>query len=209
MRHLVAGAISLTVLWGSGADPLAQQKPPATPPAKPAATKPEKPTNPDLAVSAPRGSKLTGPEQLARAEKSVASIRTTLTTVLRLLATARREKDLVRLNCVREKLISVKGLLRVGEQASVTLQEAVSRGDPDMAGYEFQRIGLAKTKATQIGIEAKSCVGEVAVYTGPVQMVVDIDPEIPRRDPTLLTRPDLVPQTLPNLGRPFALSPAF
>ena len=50
-------------------------------------------------------------------------MRAILTKVLKHLQGARDERDVVKLNCVNEKLTAVKGLLKIAEQADVGLQE--------------------------------------------------------------------------------------
>ena len=47
--------------------------------------------------------------------------------VLKSLEEARSEKDVLKLNCVNEKLTQIKGLLRVVQQSDVSLQEAVAK----------------------------------------------------------------------------------
>lgn len=158
-------------------------------------------------TSVARPPRLSNRERIAESDRALAAMRSVLRKTLEIEQIARREKDVIRLNCVREKLTAVKGLLRVAEQASVALQEAAARADEEAAHYEFQRIGLAATKVRQIGAEAQGCVGEVAIYTGPVQVVVDIDPEIPPKDPTVLVNPRPRLDDYPTLDRPQALSP--
>ena len=154
--------------------------------------------------------KLSNAERARETDRHIATMKTFLTKSIDISGAARRDKDVVRLNCIQEKITALKALLRVGEQASVAVQEAVSRNEADTANYELQRVRLASAKAQQMSAEANSCVGEVAVYTGPVQMVVETDPDLPRKDPTLAREPvNRVEQfPMPNLlDRPQALSP--
>jgi hypothetical protein len=156
---------------------------------------------------AEKGAKLTHPERQKQADKALMALRKALKEVFDMEQTARREKDIVRLNCLREKSTALKGLLRVAEQAVVGLEEAAIRNEEETANYEFQRIGLAASKAGQIRTEAMSCVGEVAVYTGPVQVILEVDPSIPPKDPTELPNPVPRIDHYPALDRPQALSP--
>src|SRR5450432_4101296 len=68
-------------------------------------------------------------QKISRSATDVAQMRATLKVVLGKLEEARNTKDVVKLNCVNEKLTQVKGLLRISEQSDVALQEAVSQGE--------------------------------------------------------------------------------
>jgi hypothetical protein len=190
---VVAGIAGILLLAGGS---LAQEQPPK----KAEAEKP-------VELTVEKAPKLTHQQRQQEADKALAAIRKSLKEVFDMEQTARQEKDIVRLNCLREKSTALKGLLRVAEQAVVGLQEAVTRNEEDTAQYEFQRIGLAASKAAQIRTEAVSCVGEVAVYTGPVQLILEVDPSIPPRDPTELPNPVPRIDLYPALDRPQALSP--
>ena len=54
-------------------------------------------------------------------------MREILSRVLKHLEEAREERDVIKLNCVNEKLTAIKGLLKISEQADVSMQEALAR----------------------------------------------------------------------------------
>ncbi|MFN7134517.1 MAG: hypothetical protein ACK4N5_20735, partial [Myxococcales bacterium] len=70
---------------------------------------------------------LSDKEKLSRSTEYLAQMRQGLKIVLGKLEEARDSKDVVKLNCVNEKLTNIKGLLRISEQADVSLQEAVAK----------------------------------------------------------------------------------
>jgi hypothetical protein len=74
---------------------------------------------------------------------------------------ARAEKDVVKLNCVNEKLTQVKGLIKVAEQADIALHEALTAKDP-AADSEFTKIGIAKSKVDALKGDAEQCIGQLA-----------------------------------------------
>jgi hypothetical protein len=195
MRRLPAALVlfaATLVAAGLGA----QEKPPvAKPPPKPG----EKP----LEVAVPR---LTNEERLKQAEKHLTAMREGLRRVLAIQESARREKDIIRLTCVNDKLVPIKGLLRIAEQSAVALQDAINAKNETAAHHEYVKIDLAASKVGQLVIEANACVGETAVYTGPIDVKVILDPDIPPRDPTDIADPQLPVDLLP-LIRPAALSP--
>jgi hypothetical protein len=110
-----------------------------------------------------------------RGEESAAHLarmREVLGQVLKHLEEAREKRDVIKLNCVNEKLTAVKGLLKVSEQADVTMQEAVARRDDEASSHEFRKIAIARGKIEQLLAESEACVGELSVYSGDTQVEV-------------------------------------
>lgn len=99
---------------------------------------------------------------------------------------ARQAKDVIKLNCVNEKLTAVKGLLKMSEQADVAMQEALARRDEETSRDEYDKITIARGKVDQLLSESEACVGELSVYTGDtiVEMVGGDTGEIPSPPPT-------------------------
>jgi phage I-like protein len=136
------------------------------------------------AAQQPARPSLSGPEMLDRADKDVASMRQVLKQVLQRLEESRAEKDIVKLNCVNEKLTQIKGLLKVAEQADISLQEAVARRD-EGAEADFAKVGMAKGKVDQLRAEAEACVGQLAYIVDERTLVeVEVPGNLPKGDPT-------------------------
>lgn len=129
----LVGALAVAPAWGQG---------------KAAAAKPAVPG-------------LTDQQKLTQAEEHLERMKQVLKQVIGRLEEARNEKDIVRLNCVNEKLTQVKGLLKVSEQADIALQEAVARRD-EAADAEFQKIAIARAKVDQLRAEVEECIGQLA-----------------------------------------------
>ncbi|HZW89826.1 MAG TPA: hypothetical protein VFF12_12165, partial [Myxococcaceae bacterium] len=132
-------AFAAVLLLGAGPGRAAQ-------PAKPAATLERAADVPDA-------------EKLSRSRDAVGRMRSILTEVLGRLEEARATKDVVKLNCVNEKLTQVKGLLRISEQSDVALQEAVAKKDTTASEHEYSKVSIAKTKVEQLRGEAEQCIG--------------------------------------------------
>lgn len=140
-------------------------------------------------------------EKAARTREHIERMRDVLTAVLKFLEQAREERDVVKLNCVNEKLTSIKGLLKISEQADVSMQEALARRDGETAAHEFEKIAIARNKVEQLMAESESCVGELAVYSGDTSVEVVMG-DVPQADPTR----DIVPP-VDVVVRPPAASP--
>src|SRR5438477_7140561 len=114
MRVTAAAVAALTLLFASG--PRAQEKPPDNKDAKPAAP-------PAVEMTFEKGARLSNEQRLKASEEALTNIRNALRKVLSIQESARRDKDIIRLACVNDKIVPIKGLLRVAEQSAVTLQE--------------------------------------------------------------------------------------
>jgi hypothetical protein len=124
-------------------------------------------------------------EKQSKVEGMLAEQRRILARVSNLLKEARAAKDVVQLNCINEKLVQIKGLLKISENASVKMYEAISGAQEDTINHEFTKITVAHQRCVTLGAEAEQCVGEIAVYTGQTEVTVEIDEDIPENDPTL------------------------
>lgn len=118
-------------------------------------------------------------EKTQQAGLYISNMKTTLRRVLQFLEEAREERDVVKLNCINEKLTAVKGLLRISENSELTLQEALARRDSDSADHEYEKIAIAARKVERLRAESEACVGELAVYSGETEVEVEVTGEPP------------------------------
>jgi hypothetical protein len=112
-------------------------------------------------AAAARGDAVSDSEKPRRAAEAVQAMRASLRQVTSKADDARNEKDVVKLNCVNEKLAQMKGLLKVAEQSEATIKEAVARKVP-VANAEFDKIGIARTKTDGLQNDAQQCIGQLA-----------------------------------------------
>ena len=118
----------------------------------------------------------------------------------RALEEARSEKDVLKLNCVNEKLTQIKGLLRVAQQSDIALQEAVAKGDEESAQHEHAKIAIARQRAEQLRTDAEQCIGQLAYVDERTVVTV----EVPEDLPDVVTNP---PTFTPVAVNPPAISP--
>lgn len=135
-------------------------------------------------------SKIPDPEKVKTSADSVGRMRGALKDVLQKLEEARNTKDVVKLNCVNEKLTQIKGLLRISEQSDVQLQEAVARKETGTAEHEFTKVTIARSKVEQLRAEAEQCIGQLAFRTDEnLSVEVEVPDYLPPGDPTLMPPP--------------------
>jgi phage I-like protein len=101
------------------------------------------------------------PDKLEAAAANIARMKAALKQVLGRAEQARNEKDVVKLNCVNEKLTQIKSLIKVAEQADVALHESVATKDSGGAA-EFSKIAIARNKVDGLRGDSEQCVGQLA-----------------------------------------------
>ncbi len=156
-----------------------------------------------------QASGLTDAQKLQKSDENIDRMRVLVKQVTSRLEDARNEKDVVKLNCVNEKLTQMKAFLKVSEQADVSLQELVgrnarNRAASEAADAEFHKIGVAKAKVEQLRTDADECVAKLAFV---VDNRTTVEVETPRGLPSGdVTRREPPP---PPVVRPPAASPDY
>jgi hypothetical protein len=117
--------------------------------------------------------------------------------VLRLQIEARKQKDVIKLNCINDKLLQIKALRNIIEGAKTDFDIAVSGNSADEQQYQFGRITLSAENIRQLREEANACAGEIPDHIG--ETVVDWD------GPVLPDDPDEFPGDIepPGFASPF------
>ncbi|WXH27367.1 hypothetical protein WA016_01290 [Myxococcus stipitatus] len=130
-------------------------------------------------------------QKLERSTQALGTMREVLRQVLGKVEEARRTKDVVKLNCANEKLTQIKGLLRISEQADVSLQESLTRREVATSEHEYTKVMIAQQKVAQLRSEAEECIGQLAFRTDENLFVEVEEPEnLPGGDPTRPPPPD-------------------
>lgn len=149
----------------------------------------------------PKAVTLTPANTVKQAQEYAKKMGDTHRRVLGLADIAKKNRDVIKLNCVNDKLMQVKGHMKVAGDSMASLQTAVKANDDGARAHEYTRMTILFQKVTVLGTEAESCVGEDVSYIGPTKNDVEIDPSIPVTDPTV------APLPLPEVTRPPEASP--
>jgi len=118
-------------------------------------------------------------KKLSEATQVLSRLQGILKDVLKSLEEARREKDVLKLSCVNEKLTQIKGLLRVAEQSDIALQEAVAKADEESAQHEHAKITIARQRAEQLRSDAEQCIGQLAYVDERTVVTVEVPEDLP------------------------------
>jgi hypothetical protein len=173
IKRLVAG----TVLLSSSV--FAQSVPPPTAPPGAVGSSPEA-----TDISVGQAPTLSVTEMNTQAREYQQNMGSVLKRIHTLEETARKQKDIIKLNCVINKQVEAKVNASIADRAMASLQENVARGDEGGRIHEFTRLTIINQKISVLGAEAENCIGEDLSFVGATRVDLDIDPNIPREDPT-------------------------
>ena len=149
-------------------------------------------------------SRVADPDKVRVSAEALVKMRTALKDVLSKLEEARNSKDVVKLNCVNEKLTQMKGLLRISEQSDIQLQESVAKKETATSEHEYTKVTIARGKVEQLRAEAEECIGQLAFRTDENQSIeVEVPAYLPSGDPTQMQPP------IPIDSRPPPASPTM
>jgi hypothetical protein len=190
---VVLGVVVMGAASATAAEPKMDLKPlTATPPAE----------QPKVATPAPESVTMGADEQLRICDTYIGQMKSFESRVRDLAAGARRERDVIKLNCVNEKLLTVRTLLKLVEGAKDKLKLAAASGAERERIHQFSKITVAYERATIAAQEAERCVGEELVYVGDTRVTVDVDPTVEQAkeagfqdDPLPTTREPLASRT--------------
>lgn len=117
-------------------------------------------------------------ERLDQGQKMVNGMKASLKGVEQALDTARnRDRDIRKINCINEKLVSVKGYVKISEKSYIDLKDANERQDSEASVHHFTLIAISDQKVEQLSDAARLCVGDVSQIDGS-NRTVTVDPDI-------------------------------
>ena len=144
---------------------------------------------------------LTAQEMVAQSREYFTNMTGVLRRVQSIQDLSKKDKDIIRLNCVTDKVVQVRVNINIAEQSMASLQEAVTRADEGGRTHEFTRLTIINQKVLVLGAEAENCIGEDLSFVGATRVDVEVDPNIPQYDPTQPGSPFI------NVERPGEASP--
>ena len=102
----------------------------------------------------------TPPERYADvANDALTAMRATMQKGLDEVKRAHDEKDAVRVTCVNEPVTTMKGVMRVGEDANTALLEAIGTQNTSDASREFRKLKKSQKRMDALLAVARSCAG--------------------------------------------------
>lgn len=130
---------------------------------------------PDKAMA----TKLPPGERLTKAQKMVTTMKKSLVSVEALLEKTRTQsRDLQKINCINEKLVSIKGYVKVSEKSYIDLKDANERQDSEASVHHYTLVAISDSKVERLSGDARLCVGDVAQIDDSTERQVTVDPDI-------------------------------
>jgi hypothetical protein len=163
---LKANKLALGLLLVSGAV-MAQPAPPSAPAATPA---------PAIDLRVQQRSNITPQEMTESATAYRTRMQAVLARIDAQLRDAREQKDIIRINCLMDKLVQARASAGNADKSYTNLQEAIGRGDQGASLHEFTRITIVNQNVQVLASEADACVGEELSYIGATRVDVEIPP---------------------------------
>ncbi len=147
------------------------------------------PASEEAFVAARRPAAVPAEAQLAEARRIQQSGERISRRIQAMLDEARREKDIIRVTCLNDKLTQIDTNLRTLSDRISRFEAAASSGDTERRNHEFTVISVLGQKFRALEQEANQCIGQDVFETGATRVVVDIDPATPEEQPERLTIP--------------------
>lgn len=144
----------------------------------------------DSTVPMEKQAKLSPKKMRDTSEELIGAMKQMLERVIAVQQVARKQKDVIRLNCVNDRLLQVKKLLNIAESSRNDLVEAIAADNERERYHQFSKVRISHERVSVLRDEAEACVGEELVFIGPTEVEVE-KPEHPddptRNDPFVLT----------------------
>ncbi len=158
----------------------------------------------DAEVRSRRTATLSGADQLREATSIIENIGSMRRQVSDMLDRARQERDIIKTNCLNDKLTQIDVTLRSAREHQDLLQSAVSINNEGQRNHEFSLMTIFRTRGEGLRGEAQTCVGEEAgSFDRGTVVTLRVDPSITDRDTTSLAPDNLAPD------RPLVTSPVL
>jgi hypothetical protein len=132
---------------------------------------------------------LTPAEQVQQADKIGRRATQLGERLTRMLDEARREKDILRANCVNRKLTEVNANARNVEQRAKRLKDADASGDAAGRSHEYTVLTVLSAKLESLSQEASQCLGESLYEPSASQVVTTVPVDAPTIDPSVVPAP--------------------
>ncbi len=152
----------------------------------------------DVQLAFEQEANLTPQEQLGWADEKYTNVVQTREYAARLLASARQadRPDIVKINCLNNKLMEINAQIQSFEDRRNSLREAVQLNDNDRRMHEYRVLVVVYQKVQSLRMEVEACIGEEMGYMGAPAVTVLQDPSVTLIDMTTVDVPD------PLLDRP-------
>ncbi len=154
---------------------------------------------PQASASAER--QLSADEMVASGKAFVAGIEQASGSISRQLQAARKDRDVVRVLCLSDKLNQVDVALGSARDRLNALRGAAERSDIDRTRHESTVLEVLNDRVRVLINESNQCVGEETGFIGEAEVSVSVDPNLPNAETTFEANTNSPPPP-PNISSP-------
>lgn len=131
-------------------------------------------------------------QQMSSAQMNVASAEIEVrleedsTGISHLQEVAKKQKDVIKLNCVNDRMVQAKAQRNIADDTRAQLNAALAKNSDERFTL-FQQLEATASSVKTLHEQAKACVGELELYKQESGVTVDHPPIVD--DPTVTTPP--------------------
>lgn len=137
---------------------------------------------PSGVLADPGAVELSPAERVQSGKGFVDAIERSAQSIQRQLQSARKDRDVVRVLCLNDKLNQVDVALRSARDRLSALSAAVERSDADRSRHEYTVLEVLDDRVRTLVNESSQCIGEEAGFIDDAEVSVSIDPNLPDND---------------------------
>jgi hypothetical protein len=162
------------------------------------------PSAPATVVGSRATEALTPQQQLRNATRTISEMMVLRRTVSNMLDRANQERDIIKVNCLNDKLTQIDVAIRSAREHVELLQTAVSINNDNQRNHEYSLVQIFQQRTRALDVEARQCVGEESGGFGEAPEIgLRVSSSIPTEDV------DVVPTGLVEVYVPPTLSPVL
>jgi hypothetical protein len=121
----------------------------------------------------PQRPSISGPQMLAQGREYRKQIEEIRLQIQEQVQQAKNDKDVIRLNCLLDKLTQVNVNVNMMDQGLQALEQAVTKQDEGGELHDYARLTIVHQKVQVLKTEADACVGAETSYVGPTKVIVE------------------------------------
>ncbi|MBN2695647.1 hypothetical protein JXR93_13380 [bacterium] len=125
---------------------------------------------------------LSATDKTSMSSKYISEMEDILKSGYSILKKTRKEKDILKLNCVNDNITQMKALIARSKGDSISLKEALSSSDEKSASHHFAKIYLAYQTVQQSNISLVSCTGSIITYAEQKDIEIQVEELLIERD---------------------------
>jgi hypothetical protein len=134
-----------------------------------------------------KGRALSPAAQAKAARSAVDSASASCAAQSQALKSAKRESDIIRATCLKDKLDQCNASLQSMKRRQAALDQAIAAGDSGSSNHEFTVIGVLSQKFKALSQAANQCVGQDLFDTGETHVREEVDLFAPDENPAAMS----------------------